>query len=102
MIAGDERRAAREIGRAAGGPVFALSEEFASWRALAPDGGWHADVSRLRGDGIEADLGRRDFTVNAIAVALEDPAAPPLDPCDGLVRPRCAIAARRLRAQLLR
>jgi poly(A) polymerase len=94
VIAGDERRAAREIGRAAGGPVFALSEEFASWRALAPGGGWHADVSRLRGDGIEADLGRRDFTVNAIAVALEDPAAPPLDPCDGL----SDLEARALRA----
>ena len=93
-IAGDERRAARMIGRVAGGPVFALSEEFASWRALAPDGAWHVDVSRLRGDGIEADLGLRDFTVNAIAVTLADPAAPPVDPRDGLSH----LEARVLRA----
>ena len=83
-VAGDERRAAREIGRVAGGPVFTLSEEFASWRALAADGAWHVDVTRLRGDGIEADLALRDFTVNAIAVPLADPAAQPVDPHDGL------------------
>jgi poly(A) polymerase len=83
-VAGDERQAAREIGRVAGGPVFMLSEEFASWRALAADGAWHVDVTRLRGDGIEADLALRDFTVNAIAVPLADPAAPPVDPNGGL------------------
>ena len=83
-VAGDERQAAREIGRVAGGPVFTLSEEFASWRALAADGAWHVDVTRLRGHGIEADLALRDFTVNAIAVPLADPAAQPVDPHDGL------------------
>ena len=83
-VTGDERQAAREIGRVAGGPVFMLSEEFASWRALAADGAWHVDVTRLRGDGIEADLALRDFTVNAIAVPLADPAAQPVDPHDGL------------------
>ena len=82
-VAGDEREAAR---RSAGGrgPVFQLSEEFATWRALAADGAWHVDVTRLRGDGIEADLALRDFTVNAIAVPLAEPAAPPLDPHGGL------------------
>ena len=83
-VAGDERQVAREIGRVAGGPVFTLSEEFASWRALAADGAWHVDVTRLRGDGIEADLALRDFTVNAIAVPLADPAAPLVDPHGGL------------------
>jgi poly(A) polymerase len=83
-VARDERQVAREIGRVAGGPVFALSEEFASWRALAADGAWHVDVARLRGDGIEADLAARDFTVNAIAVPLADPAAPFVDPHGGL------------------
>jgi poly(A) polymerase len=93
-IAGDERRAARAIGRVARGPVFALSEAFASWRALAPDGAWHVDVSRLRGDGIEADLGLRDFTVNAVAAPLADPAAPLVDPRGGLAD----LEARVLRA----
>jgi poly(A) polymerase len=83
-VAGDEWQAAREIGRVAGGPVFKLSEEFASWRALAADGAWHVDVTRLRGDGIDADLALRDFTVNAIAVPLADPAAPLVDPHGGL------------------
>ena len=64
--------------------MFTLSEEFASWRALAADGAWHVDVTRLRGDGIEADLALRDFTVNAIAVPLADPAAPLVDPHGGL------------------
>jgi poly(A) polymerase len=83
-VAGDERQVAREIGRAAAGPVFRLSEEFASWRALAADASWHVDVSRLRGDGIEEDLALRDFTVNAMAISLSDPAAQPVDPCGGL------------------
>ena len=39
---------------------------------MAGDRSWHADVSRLRGDSIEADLGERDFTVNAIALQLAD------------------------------
>jgi len=97
-VAGDERQVARGIGRVAGGPVFTLSEEFASWRALAADGAWHVDVTRLRGDGIEADLALRDFTVNAIAVPLADPAAPLVDPHGGLAdlekRVLSAVSAR--------
>ena len=83
-VAGDERQAARAIGRVAGGPAFQLSAEFSTWRALARDGAWHVDVTRVRGDGVEADLALRDFTVNAIAVPLADPAAAPLDPHGGL------------------
>jgi tRNA nucleotidyltransferase/poly(A) polymerase len=84
VVARDERAVAREIGRAAAGPAFRLSEEFASWRALPGEGAWHVDVIRLRGEGIEADLALRDFTVNAIAVPLADLAATPLDPQGGL------------------
>jgi poly(A) polymerase len=83
-VAGDERELARAIGRAAGGPVFSLSEEFATWRALAADDAWHVDVARMRGDRIEADLALRDFTVNAIATPLGDPGVPLLDPHHGL------------------
>jgi putative nucleotidyltransferase with HDIG domain len=42
------------------------------------------DVSRLRADTIEGDLARRDFTVNAMALPLDDPAAEPIDPVGGL------------------
>ncbi|MQA73211.1 MAG: HD domain-containing protein [Solirubrobacterales bacterium] len=83
-VAGDEATAARRIARAVGGPAFELSAEFGTWRALAPDRSWHADVSRLRGPGIEADLEGRDFTVNAIALPLADLDAAPLDPHGGL------------------
>jgi poly(A) polymerase len=70
VVAGDPERAARSVARAIGGPVFRLSEEFGAWRAI--DGGrrFVCDVSLLRGPGIEADLGRRDFTVNALAAPL--------------------------------
>jgi poly(A) polymerase len=83
-VSGDEREAAHAIGRVAGGPVFRLSAEFSIWRALAADRAWHIDVTRVRGNGVEADLALRDFTVNAIAVPLADPAAPALDPHRGL------------------
>ena len=56
------------------------------------------DVSDFRGATLEEDLGRRDFTVNAIAVALDDwlrspgSPAPLIDPLHG----REALAQRRL------
>ena len=82
-VAGDEATAARRIARAAAGPAFALSAEFGTWRVLARDRRWHLDVTRMRGDSIEADLAQRDFTVNAIAVPLADPRASPRDPHRG-------------------
>ncbi len=82
-VAGDPAEAARRIAAASRGPAFELSAEFGTWRALAGDRSWHADVSALRGETIEADLGQRDFTVNAMAVALDDPAGEPIDPFDG-------------------
>ena len=55
------------------------------------------DVSDFRGATLDADLRRRDFTINAMAARLDGwlraPQAPPLiDPLDG----RAALAARRL------
>jgi putative nucleotidyltransferase with HDIG domain len=83
-VAADAPGAARRIAAACGGVAFELSEEFGTWRALAPDRSWHADVSGLRGETIELDLGRRDFTVNAIAVALVDGDRTLLDPYAGI------------------
>lgn len=82
-VGGGEAAAARAIAAAAGGPAFALSERFGSWRALAGDRAWGVDVTRLRGPGIEADLGLRDFTVNALAVPVGDLGAL-LDPHSGV------------------
>jgi putative nucleotidyltransferase with HDIG domain len=83
-VAGDEAEAARTLGAAAGGHAFELSAEFGTWRVVAQKAGWHVDVSRLRAETIEGDLSRRDFTVNAMALPLSDPAAEPIDPVGGM------------------
>jgi poly(A) polymerase len=93
-VGSGERGAARAIAGAAGGPAFELSEEFGTWRALSGDRSWHVDVTRLRGPDIESDLALRDFTVNAIAVELADPAGEPVDPHGG----RADLEQRLLRA----
>jgi poly(A) polymerase len=78
---GTEEEAARAIARVAGGTAFPLSEEFATWRAVAPTDGWHVDVSALRADSIEDDLRARDFTINAIGLPLAG--GEPIDPTGG-------------------
>ena len=70
VVEGDVRAAARRLSRAAGGPLFELSEEFGAWRVLADDRSWQADISPLRGGSLKADLALRDFTANAIAEPL--------------------------------
>jgi poly(A) polymerase len=79
---GREEEVARAIGRVTGGSAFSLSEEYATWRAVAPTDGWNVDVSALRADSIEGDLRARDFTVNAIAVPLAG--GEPIDPTGGI------------------
>jgi putative nucleotidyltransferase with HDIG domain len=93
-VGGDPAEAARRVAAQAGGPAFELSAEFGTWRALGRDRAWHVDVTALRGPSIEADLALRDFTANAIAVALGDLGTPPLDPTGGIA----AIEARSLNA----
>jgi len=80
--AGDPAPAAKAVARAGGGHAFELSAEFATWRAVAADGSWQLDVTGLRGGTIEADLGKRDFTIGAVAVPLGE--GEPLDPHGGL------------------
>ncbi|MCW3064983.1 MAG: polynucleotide adenylyltransferase/metal dependent phosphohydrolase, partial [Solirubrobacterales bacterium] len=70
VVEGDVARAARRVGGAARATAFPLSERFGAWRVVARDHTWHADFSPLAEGGIEADLGRRDFTVNAMAEPL--------------------------------
>jgi poly(A) polymerase len=79
---GHEEHAARAIARVAGGSAFALSEEHATWRAIASTDGWHVDVAALRAGTIEEDLRARDFTVNAVAVPLAG--GDPIDPTGGV------------------
>jgi poly(A) polymerase len=79
---GDEETAARAIARVAGGSAFRLSEEHATWRAVAPTDGWHVDVASLRADSLEDDLRARDFSVNAIALPLNG--GEEIDPTGGI------------------
>jgi poly(A) polymerase len=79
---GREESAARAIAKVAGGTAFRLSEEYATWRAIAPTDSWHVDVVALRAETIEDDLTARDFTVNAIARPLAG--GDLIDPTGGL------------------
>jgi poly(A) polymerase len=79
---GHEEHAARAIAKVAGGSAFPLSEEHATWRAVASTDGWHVDVAALRDETIEEDLRARDFTVNAVAVPLAG--GDPIDPTGGV------------------
>lgn len=91
---GREEDAARAIARAADGFAFPLSEEFGTWRAAPRRAAWHVDVTRLRAEGLRADIALRDFTVNAVALPLGDLDGEPIDPAGGLAD----IEARVLRA----
>lgn len=74
-VAGDPEPVARAVADSVGGPVFRLSEAFGAWRVIDRKRGRVFDVSPLQADTIEADLARRDFTVNAMARAVGAPEA---------------------------
>ena len=91
VVAGQPEPLARALEREARAYAFALSEEFGVWRVVSRREGWQVDVLPLEGESIEADLGRRDFTINAIAEPVRG--GERVDPFGGLDD----IAARRLR-----
>jgi putative nucleotidyltransferase with HDIG domain len=64
---GDPKTVAKRLARAASGHAFELSQDFGIWRVMARDRRWQIDLTALAGPTIEADLARRDLTVNAIA-----------------------------------
>jgi putative nucleotidyltransferase with HDIG domain len=78
VVDGDPRAVARDLARRSGGSPFPLSERHGAWRVVA--GADTIDVAAARGS-IEQDLGLRDFTVNAIAMGLDDGTV--TDPFDG-------------------
>ena len=70
VVEGDVRNAARRLGRGAGGASFELSDQFGAWRVVGRHRAWQVDITPLQGGSLEADLGARDLTVNAMAEPL--------------------------------
>jgi putative nucleotidyltransferase with HDIG domain len=92
-VAGDPKRLARGLAHFADAHVFRLSEGFGGWRVVARDRSWQLDVLPLAGASIEEDLGRRDLTVNAIAMPIGGADGAYVDPFGGVAD----LRARRLR-----
>jgi poly(A) polymerase len=90
-LTGDAAGVAEALARATKGYRFELSEGFGAWRVGARDRSWQLDLLPLAGESIEADVARRDFTINAIAEPLGDGEF--VDPFGGLAD----LRARRLR-----
>jgi putative nucleotidyltransferase with HDIG domain len=89
VTSAEPERVARAIAGESRAAVFSLSEEFATWRVAARNGAWNVDVAALRGESLEADLGARDFTVNAVAAPLGG--GDPIDPRGGMADLDAAI-----------
>jgi poly(A) polymerase len=90
-VRGDARALAHRLARSTDAHRFALSDDFGAWRVLARDRSWQVDLLPLMGETIDADLARRDLTINAIAEPLQGGGC--VDPFAG----REDLQARRLR-----
>jgi tRNA nucleotidyltransferase/poly(A) polymerase len=86
-VAGDAVKLARRLADRMGGAFVLLDQERCTGRAVIrgeDSQRLFIDFARLQGDDILTDLSKRDFTVNAIAVAVEvDTGARIIDPYDG-------------------
>ena len=76
----DPREAAHRFARRFGGAAFPLSAGHGAWRVVDGGVGETVDFTPLAG-GIDADLGSRDFTFNAIAERVAT--GEPYDPYEG-------------------
>jgi poly(A) polymerase len=82
VVRDDVGAVARQLASRVSGHPFELSEDFGAWRVVDRGRGWSVDLLPLGGESIEADLARRDLTVNSMARELPD--GPVIDPFDGL------------------
>lgn len=90
IVQGDAAAFSEAAARALGGGWFLLDRETSSFRVVVKSvaGAYTVDFSPVKDEGVVYDLGRRDFTVNALAIGLsdlfgnEDPVI--IDPCNGL------------------
>ncbi len=72
-VEGDAVAVAGQLARVHGAGRFLLSRGFGAWRVQGGDLGVLVDITPLQGADIADDLGRRDLTVNALAVPLDSP-----------------------------
>jgi poly(A) polymerase len=81
-IAHDAQAAATALARSRGAQRFSLSREFGSWRVHGGRLPFDVDITPIQGESLDEDLGRRDFTVNAIAAPVIG--GPIVDPLGGI------------------
>jgi putative nucleotidyltransferase with HDIG domain len=99
VVASGAVRLARRLADALGGAFVALDRDRGVARVLlrSGDAALQLDLTDFRGPTLEEDLGGRDFTIDALAVPLDEllrrGSAPIIDPSGGLRD----LAARRLR-----
>lgn len=90
-VAGDAQGIGEQLARQMGGTCIRLSAQWGVCRVAAQDSTgdpWTIDLSSLNDD-IEHDLGSRDFTIDALALPVEDWSSPVpservIDPFNGL------------------
>ena len=71
VVPDDAIALSRELARRHGGSAVVLDDERSIARLVLR--GWTVDLARRMGPDLESDLGRRDFSVNAMALTLADP-----------------------------
>jgi len=93
-VEGDALKMARAVGNALDGAYYPLDPDRDVGRVIlkSEEGDLTLDFARLRGPDLDTDLAARDFTINAMAVALHDPETL-IDPVGGLAD----VRAKRIR-----
>jgi poly(A) polymerase len=87
-VAADALSVSREVAGALGGKYVTLDETNGVGRVVLPDKKWQIDFTTLKGD-IDSDLAQRDFTIDAMALRLDEKidtalgAGRLIDPFDG-------------------
>ena len=71
VLPGDAVAVCRQLQRRHGGSAVVLDAERSIARLVI--GGWSVDLARQEGGSLSADLQRRDYTINAMALPLAEP-----------------------------
>lgn len=74
VVKGEVGELARAVAQETKGHAFALEESFGTWRVVLKrrTGRTDLDFSLMQGKGVIDDLRQRDFTINSIALSVEE------------------------------